>query len=1236
MGMLVRRPKHRRKQDLRKHRIGVAAAALGIVAGSLLGLSGAHASDPCAAADNPVACENAKPGTPAAVWDIDGIGDPTIQGFATDISVDAGQPIGFKIKTDASAYVIDIYRLGFYGGDGARKVATVTPSATLPQDQSDDDCLTSPATEIFDCGTWAVSATWDVPSDAISGVYIAHLQRSDTGGESQIPFVVRNDASTSKILFQTSDSTWQAYNTYGGADFYQGDVNGRAYQISYNRPILTRGASQGRDYLFANEYPMLRYLERNGYDVSYSTDVDSDRHGNLIKNHDVFMSVGHDEYWSANQRANVEAARDAGTNLAFFSGNEVYWKTRLEDSVDGTNTPNRTITSYKETWSDAKIDPSAQWTGTWRDPRFSPPADGGRPENQLSGTAFMSNSDDMTMQVPAAQGKLRQWRGTTIADLAPGTVGLLAPHTIGYESDEDLDNGFRPTGLIHLSATTGSTPEYLRDFGTVVTPGTTTHNMTLYRAPSGALVFSAGTIQFAWGLDENHDGPRNDADPNMQQFVVNILADMGVQPATLIDGLLPASASTDSQAPVVAITSPAAGATVTNGALSTVHGTATDAGGGQVGGVEVSVDGGTTWHPATGTSSWSYSYYPAGTGTQLIEARAADDSGNITAAPASVQVNTSGPNSLFGARAPAGAPTTDPDAVELGVKIVPQTNGFITGVRFYKGTGNSGPHVGNLWSAGGDNLASGTFSGESDTGWQTLTFESPVAVTAGTTYVASYFAPHGHYSVDPYTFSGSAWKAGPLVAPRSMTAGGNGVFRYGSGGGFPDGSYEDSNYWVDATFTPSGSAPATMVSSTPAADATSVAVSTHPAAVFSAALNAASVSFTLTPDGGSAVNGTTSYDNATKTVTFAPASSLTAAVHYTATVNATDANGNAVNGTWGFTTDTGATVYRLFAADAVPATAAENDPDGVELGVKFVPATNGQVIGVRYYQGAGNTGTHVGNLWSSSGTNLASVTFPDSSTVGWVTALFSTPVPVSAGSTYVASYYAPTGHYASTSNFFGTTWTNGPLSAPSGANGVFRYGSASGFPDGSWQSTNYWVDPLFTSSGGGGDPSPSPTPTPSPGPTLNIFGTATPAVANFDDHSPIDVGVKFTSDVAGTVTGVRFYKGPDNGGTHTGSIWSATGELLATATFTAESDSGWQTVTFTSPVTIVPGTTYVASYHTDVGAYAVTVNDFAATGVTQGPLHVPVGGGAYRYGPGGFPSSPANHNYWVDLNFVAA
>src|SRR5205085_1521195 len=119
-------------------------------------------------------------------------------------------------------------------------------------------------------------------------------------------------------------------------------------------------------------------------------------------------------------------------------------------------------------------------------------------------------------------------------------------------------NGFRPSGQIQLSTTTGPTPEYLQDFGTTVEPGTTTHHLTMYRAPSGALVFSAGTIQWAWGLDTHHDGEVEPVDSRMQQATVNLFADMGVQPATLMGGLHDATGSTDTSAPTVAITSPSA------------------------------------------------------------------------------------------------------------------------------------------------------------------------------------------------------------------------------------------------------------------------------------------------------------------------------------------------------------------------------------------------------------------------------------------------------------------------------------------------------------------------------------------------------------------------------------------------------------------------------------------------------------------------------------------------------
>ena len=178
--------------------------------------SRAAACDPAVA--NPVACENLQPGTPPSKWQINGAGDRSIQGFATSMSVAKGAPITFKIKSATSNYRIDIYRLGFYNGSGARLVASglaPTGPATQPA------CLTFSTSGLIDCGNWSASRSWTVPSTAVSGVYIAHLIRGDTGGASHITFVVRDDASTSDILVQTSDSTWQAYNTYGGNNTYE-------------------------------------------------------------------------------------------------------------------------------------------------------------------------------------------------------------------------------------------------------------------------------------------------------------------------------------------------------------------------------------------------------------------------------------------------------------------------------------------------------------------------------------------------------------------------------------------------------------------------------------------------------------------------------------------------------------------------------------------------------------------------------------------------------------------------------------------------------------------------------------------------------------------------------------------------------------------------------------------------------------------------------------------------------
>ena len=311
-------------------------------------------------------------------------GDKSIQGFGTDISVNVGGTINFKITVTTGtnkAFGIKIYRIGYYQGNGARLIADLGTAFT---GITQNACSFDNVTGLTDCGNWTTSASWTVPSTAVSGLYVAKLTRSAAGGggSSHIAFIVRNDASTSQLLFKTSDATWQAYNPYGGYSLYVGAGMpfNHGNKVSYNRPYLTRdgggGGGASEDFFMNAEYPMIRFLERNGFDISYTTDVDMARStSNPVTNHKVFLSVGHDEYWSKEERNTVEAARAAGKNLAFFSGNEVYWKTRWENSVDGTNTPFRTMVCYKEgtlptpgeNACGGKCDPSTEWTGLWRD-----------------------------------------------------------------------------------------------------------------------------------------------------------------------------------------------------------------------------------------------------------------------------------------------------------------------------------------------------------------------------------------------------------------------------------------------------------------------------------------------------------------------------------------------------------------------------------------------------------------------------------------------------------------------------------------------------------------------------------------------------------------------------------------------------------------------------------------------------------------------------------------------------
>jgi hypothetical protein len=1329
-------------------------AAVGLV--SAAGSAPAVTGDPCAPLVNPVACENSKPGNPGSEWQVNGAGDPSIQGYATDMSVNQGERVRFKVKTNASNYTINIFRLGYYQGLGARKVSTVMPSASLPQSQP--VCLTNASTGLIDCGNWAESASWQVPADAVSGIYVAHLRRGDTGGESQIVFVVRDDDSSSDVFFQTSDATWQAYNAYGGNSLYTGSPAGRAYKVSYNRPFLDRDGS-AHSYLYSAEYPMLRWLEANGYDVSYTTNVDSERRGTEIREHRVFLSVGHDEYWSAGIRANVEAALASGVNLAFFSGNEVFWKTRWESSIDGSSTPNRTLVCYKETLANAKIDPSPVWTGTWRDPRFSPPADGGRAENALTGTLFMVNGyREDAITVPAEFRDLRIWRNTAVASLAPGSVATFPDGTLGYEWDEDVQNATRPPGLLRLSSTTLNVPAKLQDNGSTYAAGTAIHALTMYRAHSGALVFGAGTLQWSWGLDDEHDvvsgTPPRPPSTTMRQATVNLLADMNAQPGTLQSGLVAASRTTDTVQPTTSITSPSAGAAIASGSTITISGTATDSGG-TVGGVEVSTDGGATWRVATGRSSWTYTWNAAGFGAVTLKARAIDDSGNIQSAPASVQVNVSCPCSLWGATTPGTTASTDTRAVELGLKFQSEVDGKISGIRFYKGTGNTGSHVGSLWTSTGTLLARAAFTGETAAGWQQVTFDTPVPVTAGTTYIASYFAPAGRYAIDRDYFASSSWDKPPLHALRDGLDGGNGVFAYGASPTFPIQTSSSSNYWVDVLFVTQvapDTTPPTITTTSPVAGFDRMDTRGAVTATFSEGINSATVtgtSFELRDSAGVKVPAAIAYNAATRTASLQPAGPLAYTSSYTATVKGggsgvKDLAGNALAAdyTWSFTTlAPGQCPCTMWTGADRPAVESNGDTGAVELGVKFRTDADGFITGIRFYKSTVNTGTHRGSLWTRAGQLLARATFSGESASGWQQVAFEGPVAVQADTTYVASYYAPAGGYSYTRDYFTTTYDKPPLrglqDGLDGVNGLYLYASSPTFPTNGVSATNYWVDPVFertappdtvppsvtsvSPASGATGAAVTPNVTASFGEAMRassingtnfqlrdgngalvpavvtwddsqsravldpvdplLYGglytatlkggstgvtdvagnglasdytwsfqtkmcpcsiwpvTAMPDTASSPDTNSVELGVKFRVETPGYITGLRFYKGPGNTGTHVGTLWSSNGTMLRRATFTGESATGWQTVSLATPVAVTPNTTYVASYHANNGGYSVSTTYFTTT-IDNPPVRALAdsedgGNGVFAYGATPvFPDrSSSSRNYWVDVLF---
>ena len=452
-----------------------------------------------------VATENQQPGSGNwAMWvggvPADDVGKQ-IKGYASATSVNKGDSITFYVSVaTAQAYTIDIYRMGYYQGLGGRLVQSVGPLAGSPQPV----CPTDINTGLAECN-WAASYTLAVPTGWTSGVFLAKLT-SSAGYQNWIIFVVRDDARPADLVYQQPVSTYQGYNNYPndnatGKSLYdfnsygQPTVSGtpRAVKVSWNRPYADRGAGQFFDW----EYYFVRWLERSGYDVKYVTNVDVHEHGDQLLGAKGMLSIAMDEDYSQQMYDGVEGARDAGVNLAFFGAGAVFWQVRYEASPL-TGAADRVLVGYKDETKDPVQGPGT--TIRWRDV--------GRPPQPLEGVQFHGQIDFSTPNVPFVVQNSSNWvyTGTGLAD------GDRIPGIVGYEMDGIWDIFPTPDAISGTYLLLSASPY------TDVSGEQKTAISSVYQAPSGAWVFTAGTTSWAWGLDL--DGT---ADARVQRITSNIL-----------------------------------------------------------------------------------------------------------------------------------------------------------------------------------------------------------------------------------------------------------------------------------------------------------------------------------------------------------------------------------------------------------------------------------------------------------------------------------------------------------------------------------------------------------------------------------------------------------------------------------------------------------------------------------------------------------------------------------------
>jgi hypothetical protein len=359
---------------------------------------------------------------------------------------------------------------------------------------------------------WPVTDQLTVPASWVSGYYLVDyvLTSGPEAGRAAVGYVIVRDppSTTSTILVQVPVDTWQAYNAWGGRSLYDDQSVGgrRATYVSFERPYQWEPLPGGQPLEW--EVPLVRFLEREGYDVSYQADVDTDANPDSLLQHRLVITAGHGEYWSKTIRDAFDAARDKGVNLAFMGANTGYWQIRYTDN-------RQTIVAYKSTY-DPEPDPALK-TAMFR--ALVPPRD----ECALLGIQFQASRlnfppGDYTVQPDAVGDPWLNGTGFQAGSVVKGIVSVETDTIPGTQSAAS-SCGHKLTVFFHLDrgGDQAGNADAVR-----------------YTADSGARVFASGSLTFAWGLDDyppNPDETHGLTDPRLQKFAENAIGDLSAPPA---------------------------------------------------------------------------------------------------------------------------------------------------------------------------------------------------------------------------------------------------------------------------------------------------------------------------------------------------------------------------------------------------------------------------------------------------------------------------------------------------------------------------------------------------------------------------------------------------------------------------------------------------------------------------------------------------------------------------------